>query len=139
MKWITALTALVMAALAVVGTATAHPGGIWFQTRTSIVPSVESKYRVSVIGPDCIPRWYAHSVKVNADEIGYDHFSCLLTSGHTSRTCWVTVHVMGERWYSIVLTSNKRTQYYGGCGPRDINPRSGYRYRKWPQPGYRKP
>jgi hypothetical protein len=139
MKWVTALTAVVMAALALVATAGAHRGGHWFQTRTSIVPNVESKYRVAVFGPDCIPKGNAHSVKANSGKVGYDHFICLLTSEHTSRTCWVTVHVTGERWYDIVLTTDKGGTDYGGCGPRDINPRSGYRYGERTRPAFSNP
>ena len=115
-----------LAALAWSATSSAHEGDRWFATPAGATRSIEGKYRLDVFRK-CIAHEDANVLEGDFGKARYDHFHCLITSEVTGRTCWVTAHITGQRWFHTVLTSNAGTRSYGGCGPRDIRRRAGVR------------
>lgn len=122
--------AVLLVAFVATGAAQAHHGDRWFATKANTQKNITTKYRASVARCAVAPasgRYLAHAY--DPDGFGaasYDHFICALMSEKTNRLCTVYVHITGQHWYDIVLTTIVLPNVTG-CMPRDLGTRPGYR------------
>ena len=128
MKQMILLAALALS-LVSVSAARAHDGNRWFTTAAAVTGNIEAKYKLDVFRK-CFATGDAHAYDDNGfGKASYDHFYCLVDSLVSGRACWVKAHITGEKWFNLVLTTTTGGGgQYGGCTPRDIRTRPGYRY-----------
>lgn len=111
------LILIALVALTLAAPASAHYGGLWFDTAARTAFNIERKFpRIEVAR--CVPvpveyrvRFNAHS-QVSGSVRQWDHFLCGLAP-RGAATCLVLAHMTGREWNQFVLTSWPRN----GCTP----------------------
>ena len=120
MRNVLLVAVFIAAALGLAPGASAHPGGIWFDTARNTEESIYQKYpRVLDVACSPIPPAWRRQYPANSTQDAWtrrwDHFLCAIRSS-TSRVCLVIAHHTGPRWHHIVLT----TFAVNGCTARDL-------------------
>ena len=115
--WLVALAAALTMGLGTTPAATAHPGGIWYDTAARTAMNIERKFP-RVVAARCFPVFASERAQYNAHSNIYgstrqwDHFLCYV-GPRGADVCAVIAHMTGKRWDQFVLTSYPRK----GCSP----------------------